>query len=64
MPKKQPKPKAARPQFDAATLDEIDGDEQTPFTLDDDGTMVLRRSRKPPRKGVSRGKGKSPKPGR
>ena len=41
MPKKpkQPQPKAA-PQFDA---DPIEDDEQPPFTLDDDGNMVLRR---------------------
>jgi hypothetical protein len=36
---KQPQPKAA-PQFDA---DPIEDDEQPPFTLDDDGNMVLRR---------------------
>jgi hypothetical protein len=43
---KQPQPKAA-PQFDA---DPIEDDEQPPFTLDDDGNMVLRRdaaTRKP-----------------
>ena len=41
MPKKpsKPQPKAA-PQFDA---DPIEDDEQPPFTLDDDGNMVLRR---------------------
>jgi hypothetical protein len=35
----KPQPKAA-PQFDA---DPIEDDEQPPFTLDDDGNMVLRR---------------------
>jgi hypothetical protein len=48
VPKKpaKPQPKAA-PQFDA---DPIEDDEQPPFTLDDDGNMVLRRgaaTRKP-----------------
>ena len=44
MPKKPSKPKAARPQFDA---EPVEDDEPVPFTLDDDGNMVLRRSKKP-----------------
>ena len=61
MPKKpaKPQPKAA-PQFDA---DPIEDDEQPPFTLDDDGNMVLRRDAAKP-KGAKRGKGKSTKPAR
>ena len=61
MPKKpkQPQQKAA-PQFDA---DPIEDDEQPPFTLDDDGNMVLRRDAAKP-KGAKRGKGKSTKPAR
>ena len=45
MPKKQPKAKSA-PQFDADPLEE---DEQPPFTLDDDGTMILRRDAAKPK---------------
>ncbi len=62
MPKKpkQPQPKAA-PQFDA---DPIEDDEQPPFTLDDDGNMVLRRDAAKPAKGVGRAKGKARKPAR
>lgn len=57
MPRKQPKPKAARPQFDAEPLGE--DDEPVPFTMDDDGNMVLRRSAtKPKAKGKANGKGK------
>jgi len=61
VPKKpaKPQPKAA-PQFDA---DPIEDDEQPPFTLDDDGNMVLRRDAAKP-KGAKRGKGKSTKPAR
>jgi hypothetical protein len=45
MPKK--KPAAARPQFDA----EPDDEEQPPFTLDDDGYMVVAKPEpKPPEK--------------
>lgn len=52
------KPKATKPQFDA---DPLDDDDQPPFTLDDDGNMVLRRSAaKPKPKGAKRGKGKKP----
>ena len=58
MPRKPPKAKT--PQFDA---DPIEDDEQPPFTLDDDGNMVLRRSAKPKPKGKPRGKGKE-KPAR
>jgi hypothetical protein len=51
-------PKAKTPQFDA---DPLEDDDQPPFTLDDDGNMVLRRSAKPkPTKGKARGKGKKP----
>jgi hypothetical protein len=54
-------PKAKTPQFDA---DPIEDDDQPPFTLDDDGNMVLRRSAKPkPTKGKPRGK-KADKPAR
>jgi hypothetical protein len=49
------KPKAEKPQFDA---DPLDDDDQPPFTLDDDGNMVLRRAAKPKTKGGRRGKGK------
>ncbi len=61
MPRKQPQPKAAKPQFDA---DPLDDDDQPPFTLDDDGNMVLRRSAAKPKptKGAKRAKGKSDKP--
>jgi len=45
VPKKQPKAKTA-PQFDADPLEE---DEQPPFTLDDDGTMILRRDAAKPK---------------
>lgn len=42
MPRKPAKPKVrAKPQFDA---DPIDDDEEMPFTMDEDGYMVLRRS--------------------
>ncbi len=59
MPRKPPKAKT--PQFDA---DPIEDDDQPPFTLDDDGNMVLRRSAKPkPTKGKPRGK-KADKPAR
>lgn len=55
------KPKAKTPQFDA---DPLEDDDQPPFTLDDDGNMVLRRAAKPkPTKGKPRGKGKD-KPAR
>ena len=54
------KPKAEKPQFDA---DPLDDDDQPPFTLDDDGNMVLRRSAKPKPKGKHRGK-KADKPAR
>jgi hypothetical protein len=51
MPKKKPE-KAARPQFDAEPLDD---EEQPPFTLDEDGYMVLMkpelREEKPSAKG-------------
>jgi hypothetical protein len=47
MPKKKPE-KAARPQFDAEPLDD---EEQPPFTLDDDGYMVVEKPEpKPPEK--------------
>jgi hypothetical protein len=58
--KKQQPPPKVRPQLDC---DPLEDDDQPPFTLDDDGNMVLRRSEKPPRKGAKRGKGKA-KPGR
>jgi hypothetical protein len=62
VPRKQPTPKAARPNL--AELDYEDDDASPPFTLDDDGNMVLRRSAKPkPTKGAKRGKGKD-KPAR
>lgn len=53
------KPKATKPQFDA---DPLEDEEQPPFTLDDDGNMVLRRSAAKPKstKGAKRGKGKKP----
>jgi hypothetical protein len=64
VPKKQPKQKAkALPQFDASPLDDED-ESQGLGILDDDGNMVLRRTAKPPTKGVRRGKGKSTKPAR
>lgn len=54
MPRKPPMPKAAQPQFDA---DPLDDEDQPPFTMDDDGNMVLRRSAsKPKPKGKPRGK--------
>ena len=59
MPKKPQKPKAS-PQFDAAPLE--DDEEPMPFVLDDNGDMVLRRSKKPTTKGAKRGK--KPKDGR
>jgi|GEM_PF-3479933 len=47
MPRKKPE-KAARPQFDA---EPIDDEEQPPFTLDDDGYMVVVKPEpKPPEK--------------
>ena len=53
MPRKPPKAKTT-PQFDA---DPLEDDDQPPFTLDDDGQMVLRRSAKKPAKGAKpRGK--------
>ena len=58
MPRKPPKAKT--PQFDA---DPIEDDDQPPFTLDDDGNMILRRSAKPKPKGKPRGK-KADKPAR
>ena len=58
MPRKPPTAKT--PQFDA---DPIEDDDQPPFTLDDDGNMVLRRSAKPKPKGKPRGK-KADKPAR
>lgn len=56
MPRKPPKAKT--PQFDA---DPLEDDEQPPFTLDDDGAMVLRRAAAKPKptKGAKRGKGKA-----
>lgn len=42
MPKKPSK--KALPQFDA---EPVEDDEPVPFTMDDDGNMVLRRSKKP-----------------
>lgn len=51
------KPAAARPQFDA---EPIDDEEQPPFTLDDDGHMVLRRKADKPKE-AKRGKVR-PKP--
>jgi hypothetical protein len=59
MPRKPPK--AAKPNL--AELDYEDDDASPPFTLDDDGNMVLRRSAKPKPKGKPRGKGKE-KPAR
>ncbi len=61
MPRKQPTPKAAKPNL--AELDYEDDDASPPFTLDDDGNMVLRRSAKPKPKGKHRGK-KADKPAR
>jgi hypothetical protein len=62
VPRKPSQPKAARPNL--AELDYEDDDASPPFTLDDDGNMVLRRSAKPkPTKGAKRGKGKE-KPAR
>ena len=60
MPRKPTQAKT--PQFDA---DPLEDEDQPPFTLDDDGTMVLRRdAAKPkPTKGAKRGKGKD-KPAR
>lgn len=60
MPRKPPKAKT--PQFDA---DPLEDDDQPPFTLDDDGHMILRRSAAKPKptKGAKRGKGKD-KPAR
>jgi len=47
VPKKQPQTKAkTTPQFDA---DPGDDDEEMPFTLDDEGNMVLRRSESQPK---------------
>jgi hypothetical protein len=61
VPRKQPTPKEATPQFDA---DPLDDEDQPPFTMDDDGNVVLRRSApKPKPKGKPRGKGKD-KPAR
>lgn len=61
MPRKPSQPKAARPNL--AELDYEDDDASPPFTLDDDGNMVLRRSSKPKPKGKPRGK-KADKPAR
>jgi hypothetical protein len=62
VPKKPSKPKAARPQFDA---EPVEDDEPVPFTMDDDGNMVLRRSAtKPKAKGKANGKGKGKGGGR
>ena len=58
MPRKPTKAKT-KPQFDA---DPLEDDDQPPFTLDDDGQMVLRRSAKPKAKGTKRGKSKDSKP--
>lgn len=55
MPRKPPKAKT--PQFDA---DPLEDDDQPPFTLDDDGNMVLRRDAKPKAKGKPRGKKAKP----
>jgi hypothetical protein len=51
MPKK--KPAAARPQFDAEPLDD---EEQPPFTLDDDGYMVVMKPEPPEEKPSAKGK--------
>jgi hypothetical protein len=60
MPRKPPKAKTPN----LAELDYEDDDASPPFTLDDDGNMVLRRSAKPkPTKGKPRGK-KADKPAR
>ena len=61
MPKKQPRRANAGPQFDAEPLEE---EEQPPFTLDDDGNMVLRRNAAKPTKEAKRAKGKARKPSR
>lgn len=57
MPEKPNRPKKARPQFDA---DPLDDEEQPPFTLDDDGNMVLRRKAAPLPQEKPRGKNKKP----
>jgi len=64
VPRKPSQPKAARPNL--AELDYEDDDASPPFTLDDDGNMVLRRSAAKPKptKGAKRGKGKDAKPDR
>jgi len=56
VPAKKPE-KSTRPQFDA---EPIDDEEQPPFTLDDDGHMVLRRKADKPKE-AKRGKVR-PKP--
>lgn len=61
MPRKPPKPKAAKPNFDEAPLADDEEEGACPIP-DDDGYIVLRRSRKPT-KGAKRGKGKD-KPAR
>lgn len=60
MPRKPSQPKAARPNL--AELDYEDDDASPPFTLDDDGNMILRRSAAKPKptKGAKRGKSKKP----
>jgi hypothetical protein len=61
VPRKQPTPKAAKP-----NLAELDLEDEEPSglgILDDDGNMVLRRSAKPKPKGKPRGK-KADKPAR
>jgi hypothetical protein len=58
MPRKQPTPKAKRPEFDASPLDEEDDAPAGGGIPDDDGMVYLRRSVKPKPKGAKRGKGK------
>jgi hypothetical protein len=60
--KTKPTPKAAAPQFDEAPLADDEEEGACPIP-DDDGNIVLRRS-KPATKGVKRGKGKDDKPAR
>jgi hypothetical protein len=60
--KTKPTPKATRPQFDEAPLADDEEEGACPIP-DDDGNIVLRRS-KPATKGVKRGKGKDDKPAR
>jgi len=46
VPRKPKQPQSPGPQFD---VDPLDDEEQPPFTLDDDGNMVLRRSKAKPK---------------